>query len=294
MRNRPQWGLVIAVIASMALGLNSTFAKFAYRAGLDPNTLTALRLNVAALVLWLLFLLRWRALIPISRQALLGCMMMGAANFTAQISYYWGLTRISASLGTLIFYLYPAVVILLLRLRGEALTTRRLARLGIAFVGVALLVDITGRQVDLIGVLLILVTILTYALHLVIGQFVVRDVPARTVALYVISTMAVLAAALRLLVGGSPLPVTWAGWWPVLGIGLLGTVVARLAMFTAIKRVGSTQLALLGVVEPVITVAVTRVFLGETLTPIQWLGGGLVLASLLLVDLPPKSAAAQA
>jgi len=272
----------------MALGLNSTFAKFAYRAGMDPNTLTAMRLGVAAVVLWALFLIRWQPLISISRQALLGCMVMGAANFAAQISYYWGLTRINASIGTLIFYLYPAVVILLLRLRGEALTTRRLARLGVALIGVALLVDLTGNRVDMIGVLLVLITILTYALHLVIGQFVVRDVPARTVALYVISTMALLAAGERLALGGSPLPVTWAGWWPVLGIGLLGTVVARLAMFTAIKRVGSTQLSLLGVVEPVITVAVARVFLGETLAPIQWVGGGLVLASLLLVDLPPK------
>jgi len=288
MRNRPQWGLFVALLANMALGLNSTFAKFAYRAGMDPNTLTAMRLGVAAVVLWALFLARWQSLIPISRPALLGCMVMGAANFAAQISYYWGLTRINASIGTLIFYLYPAVVILLLRLRGEALTTRRLARLGIALVGVALLVDITGNRVDMIGVLLVLITILTYALHLVIGQFVVRDVPARTVALYVISTMALLAAGERLALGGSPLPVTWAGWWPVLGIGLLGTVVARLAMFTAIKRVGSTQLSLLGVVEPVITVAVARVFLGETLAPIQWVGGGLVLASLLLVDLPPK------
>ena len=288
MRNRPQWGLFVALLANMALGLNSTFAKFAYRAGLDPNTLTAMRLGVAAVVLWALFITRWRTLISISRQALLGCMVMGAANFVAQISYYWGLTRINASIGTLIFYLYPAVVILLLRLRGEALTTRRLARLGIAVMGVALLVDITGKRVDMIGVLLVLITILTYALHLVIGQFVVRDVPARTVALYVISTMALLAAGERLALGGSPLPVTWAGWWPVLGIGLLGTVVARLAMFTAIKRVGSTQLSLLGVVEPLITVAVARVFLGETLAPIQWVGGGLVLASLLLVDLPPK------
>ncbi len=289
MRNRPQWGLFVALLANMALGLNSTFAKFAYRAGLDPNTLTAMRLGVAAVVLWLLFITRWQGLISISRQALLGCMVMGAANFVAQISYYWGLTRINASIGTLIFYLYPAVVILLLRLRGEALTTRRLARLGIALIGVALLVDITGNGVDMIGVLLVFITILTYALHLVIGQFVINDVADAT-----------LVAATCHRPGWRCWPCQASGWRSAAArrwsrgrggdarVGLLGTVVARLAMFTAIKRVGSTQLALLGVVEPVITVAVARVFLGETLAPIQWIGGGLVLASLLLVDLPPK------
>ncbi len=286
MRNHAYGGLFLAFMGSVALGLNSIFAKLAYRAGLDPNTFTALRLTTAALILWLIFLARWRALLPIPRRALWGCLLMAAANATAQLSYYWGLTRLDASLTTLIFYLYPAVVILLLRLRGEPLTMRRLARLAIALLGVALLVEVGGQRSDALGLLLVAFAIVTYALHLVIGQFVLRAIAARAVALYVISFMALIAISVRLLLGGSPLPTTWAGWQPVLGISLLGTVIARLTMFAAIKRVGSTQLALLGVVEPLITVTAANLLLGESLTAMQMLGGSLVLGSLLLVDRP--------
>lgn len=278
--------MTMALIASVMLAFNSIFAKFAYQTGLDPNTFTMLRLAVAALVLWGVFLLFGRPYIRIPWVVLGSCALMAAANTVAQLSYYWGLTRLPAGVATLLLYMYPAVVILLLRLRGEPFTRRRMVRLAIALAGVGLLVDPTGRSVQLSGVILVSIAVFTYALYLVLGQIVIHNVDPRTVALYVISIMAVMATGVRLVLGGSALPTTWAGWWPVLGVALLGTVVTRLTMFTSIKYIGSTQTALIGVVEPLTTVLLARVFLGEVMAPIQWLGGILIVLSLLLIDPP--------
>ncbi len=284
----------MALIASVMLASNSIFAKYAYAAGIDPNTFTMLRLSVAALVLWGVFLLFGRQFIRIPRAVVGGCALMATANTAAQLSYYWGLTRLPAGVATLLLYMYPAVVILLLRLRGEPLTRRRLLRLVIALTGVALLVDPTSGSAQVIGVFLVAIAVVTYALYLVLGQIVIHNVDPRSVALYVISIMAVMATGVRLVVGGSAPPTTWAGWWPVLGIALLGTVVTRLTMFTSIKFIGSTQMALIGVVEPLMTVLLARVFLGEVMAPIQWLGGLLIVASLLLLDPPLARPAAGA
>ncbi len=285
-QRRTQIGVTMAFIASILLAFNSIFAKYAYQTSIDPNTFTMLRLVVAALVLWVVFFLFGRQFIPIRRTVLWSCTLMAAANTIAQLSYYWGLTRLPAGIATLLLYLYPAVVILLLRLRGEPLTRRRMVRLAIALGGVALLIDPAGGTVQVSGVILVAVAVFTYALYLVLGQIVIHDVDPRTVALYVISIMAVMATGVRLVVGGSALPTTWAGWWPVLGVALLGTVATRLTMFTSIKYIGSTQTALIGVVEPLTTVLVAGVFLGEVMAPIQWLGGILIVVSLLLIDPP--------
>lgn len=285
-QRRTQIGVTMAFIASILLAFNSIFAKYAYQTGIDPNTFTMLRLVVAALVLWGVFFLFGRQFIPIRRTVLWSCTLMAAANTIAQLSYYWGLTRLPAGVATLLLYLYPAVVILLLRLRGEPLTRRRMVRLAIALGGVALLIDPAGGSVQVSGVILVTVAVFTYALYLVLGQIVIHDVDPRTVALYVISIMAVMATGVRWVVGGSALPTTWAGWWPVLGVALLGTVATRLTMFTSIKYIGSTQTALIGVVEPLTTVLVAGVFLGEVMAPIQWLGGILIVVSLLLIDPP--------
>lgn len=211
---------------------------------------------------------------------------MAAANTVAQLSYYWGLTRLPAGVATLLLYMYPAVVILLLRLRGEPLTRRRMVRLAVALGGVALLIDPAGGSVQVSGVLLVALAVMTYALYLVLGQIVIHNVDPRTVALYVISIMAVMATVSRMVLGGSPLPVSGSGWWPVLGVALLGTVATRLTMFTSIKYIGSSQTALIGVVEPLTAVLLARVFLGEVMAPIQWMGGVLIVVSLLLIDTP--------
>ncbi len=288
LQRRTQVGITMALIASIMLALNSIFAKYAYQTGIDPNTFTMLRLSVAALVLWVIFLLFGRQFIRIPLAVLGSCALMAAANTVAQLSYYWGLTRLPAGVATLLLYMYPAVVILLLRLRGEPFTRRRMVRLLIALGGVALLIDPTGGSVQVSGVILVSIAVFTYALYLVLGQIVIHNVDPRSVALYVISIMAVMATGVRLVLGGSALPTTWAGWWPVLGVALLGTVVTRLTMFTSIKYIGSTQTSLIGVVEPLTTVLLARVFLGEVMSPVQWLGGILIVVSLLLID-PPRA-----
>lgn len=285
-RRRIQIGVSMALIASILLAFNSIFAKFAYQAGLDPNTFTMLRLTVAALVLWGIFLVFGRQYVRIHPRVLWSCTLMAAANTVAQLSYYWGLTRLPAGVATLLLYMYPAVVILLLRLRGEPLTRRRMVRLAVALGGVALLIDPAGGSVQVSGVLLVALAVMTYALYLVLGQIVIHNVDPRTVALYVISIMAVMATVSRMVLGGSPLPASGSGWWPVLGVALLGTVATRLTMFTSIKYIGSSQTALIGVVEPLTAVLLARVFLGEVMAPIQWMGGVLIVVSLLLIDTP--------
>jgi drug/metabolite transporter (DMT)-like permease len=55
-----------------------------------------------------------------------------------------------------------------------------------------------------------------------------------------------------------------------------------LFMVAAINRIGSGQMALLTPLETLLTVTWSMLFLDERLTTIQWVGGGLILASALL------------
>jgi drug/metabolite transporter (DMT)-like permease len=104
----------------------------------------------------------------------------------------------------------------------------------------------------------------------------------QTMALYVVSFMAVIVTAARLLQ-----PVPWqmpspVGWGVILGTGLISTVAARLALFAGIQRIGSGQTALLGPIETALTVLWATLFLGEQLSPVQWAGGLSILVSALL------------
>jgi len=115
-----------------------------------------------------------------------------------------------------------------------------------------------------------------------LGQWVTADVPPRSVALYVLTTMATVVCVARLAQGTPLEPISAAGWGAVLGLGTV-TALSRLFMFMGLSMLGGIQTALLGLSEMFVTLLVAFFLLGERLTPWQWLGGGLIIIAGLLV-----------
>ena len=96
--------------------------------------------------------------------------------------------------------------------------------------------------------------------------------------------MAVVVCAASLIVGWSPVPAE--AWQPTLGLAFV-TVASRLGMFLGVKRLGSMQTALIGITEILVTLFLALTLLGETLSSRQWIGAGLLMASLLLIGREP-------
>ena len=83
--------------------------------------------------------------------------------------------------------------------------------------------------------------------------------------------------ALGLLAALSPVGVS--GWAALVGISVISTLVAILAFFAGLKRVGAATASIVSTLEPVVTVALAAVFLQEMLSAVQLVGGVLVLAA---------------
>jgi drug/metabolite transporter (DMT)-like permease len=259
------------------LSITPTLIKVGLSVNIDPVTLLALRLLVAMATFWIVFALFWPRYLHIDRKGLAGCAAVAAANSLSLICYYLALTHIDVSVAHMIFSLYPVAALLFLALRGEHITRLSLARLGLAILGVYLLIG-PGGEVNMAGVLLVLATATSYALHLTLSQWYLSEVPSQTVALYIVSIMAIILAVVRLLQFEPWQPLPPAGWGIVLVTGLVSTVLARLAMFAGIKNVGSGQTALLGPMETFLAILWAIFFLGERLSPVQWLGGLFILS----------------
>ncbi|MCJ7568585.1 MAG: DMT family transporter, partial [Anaerolineales bacterium] len=76
-----------------------------------------------------------------------------------------------------------------------------------------------------------------------------------------------------------------------LGMVTLSTILALGTFLAGMQRVGPTTASLLSTLEPVFTVLLAIVFLGEFLTTIQTVGGGLVLAAAVLLSTSRRHAA---
>jgi drug/metabolite transporter (DMT)-like permease len=274
-------GIQAAVASAVFLGLAPIFGKQALLIGFSPLAVVALRTGIAVLLLVGLMAFLQRPFFYIYPVGLLGCFLAGFINGLGSILFYTGLSRIDASIGQLIYSFYPIFLAFWLILDRQPIHLVTALRLGLALPGVFLLVSSGDKPVDVLGAIMMAGSAILYALHLLINQRILFEVPAPTVTLYTLLSMALTVTA-AFFVFDPKLPGLEKNYFPVLGLAGI-TFFSRITLFLGVKHLGSMQTALMGLGELLITVFSAILFLGETLTPIQWIGAALLAFSLVLV-----------
>ncbi len=284
--NKKRSGVRAALMSALILGTTPILGKLAYAAGMNPYSLTAVRTSLAAAVLWVFYISskRRRKFIYIYPAGLLISFAAGALNGGSSLLYYNGLTMIDAGIGQMLYSLYPLFVVIIRRLDGQHVSNWTKMRLTLALIAVVLLVNPRGGTVDLLGAALMLGAGVLYAAHLAVSQRVLYEMPAPTVALYVLSGMTIVVVAAFFITGPTAIPMS--GLPPTLVLAAI-TVSSRLLMFLGVKQLGSVQTALLGVTEILVAVVLSIVLLGEQLVFRQWIGAAILLTSLILIIFEP-------
>ena len=274
-------GIHAALLSALFLGFTPVFGKLAIRYGLAPLTVVALRTLFATLLIFLFVLVRNRSHLYIYPAGLLGCFLAGGINGIGSIFFYTSLGRIDASLGQIIFSLYPLFVAIWLWFDRQPPSRLTIIRLLLVIPALLLLTRTNQAEIDLLGVGFMLVAGAMYALHLPINQRVLYDMPAPTVTLYTLLAMSVVVLP-TLFFSGQSLQVSNQAWWALGGLTLV-TFISRFALFLGVKHLGGMQTAMLGLTELLITISFSHILLQERLSIYQWLGLGLLAFILFLV-----------
>ncbi len=281
MQQKQTAGILAAFSSAFFLGLAPVFGKLAITQGFTPFAVVALRTSFAALILLVVIALFYRQYLYIFPVGLAGCALAGAINGLGSLLYYLALQRLNASVGQLLYSLYPFFVALWLILDHQPPSRLTFIRIGLATIAVLLLTSIPERSADSIGVLMMLGAAVLYAMHLPINQRVLFEVPAPTVALYTLLSMSAVVVPAYLLFDRA-WPQTNTPWLPIAGLTLV-TVFSRIALFLGVKKIGGMQTALLGLAELLVAILFSSIWLGENLTLLQWIGALALALSLTLV-----------
>lgn len=286
-------GVYAGLFASFMLGWAPILGKFAYRANVDPIALASLRTVMAATLLWGVTLLSWRQRPRLPLRGLVNCLLVGFVNGIGSLFYYDGLSRLDASRAALLGALYPVWVVIYLSASGQAIRSTTLLQLVGSMLGAVLVTSpwTMGNPADFLGATLMIASAAVNGWYIVLGQWVLADVPAQSGTLYIMSGMAVTvlgAQALggQLSVGG----ISLQGWEAIIALGLT-TALSRLALFFSLEKLGGAQTAILSLVELAISLTLAFVFLGDRLFWHQWLGAGLLLGGGLLARLRAEAQA---
>ena len=273
--------MAAALSSAIFLGLAPVFGKLAINMGYTPFTVVALRTGLAAGLLLAYFSIFHRHYLYIFPIGLLGCILAGVINGLGSLFYYLALKRLDASLGQLLYSLYPFFVALWLILDHQPPSRLTFFRIFLATIAIILLTSEPKRSIDITGVLMMLVGSVLYAMHLPINQRVLYEVPAPTVALYTLLSMSAVVIPAYLIFDRS-LPPPNIPIYPIIGLTFV-TLFSRIALFLGVKKIGGMQTALLGLAELLITIIFSGILLGEKLSILQWVGVIGLCTSLFLV-----------
>ena len=271
-------GWLAAFGSTVAFSIASPITTAIFTTGAHPNVVVAVRLALSATLLFGTLAAASPGRLRIDRRGLLITLVAGLATGASLLLFIWSLTRLDTSIAAMLFSLYPLVVLGLLALRGEKLTARHLVRLALGLAGVYLLIGGGGRA-DVIGVLLVVGSVLAASLQTVFIQWFLRGYNGLTITLYMVTGMMVVAVGWWAAQGPGWTPLAWQAWAGIVVLAVVCTYLARVAMFTALMRLGGSQVTLLVPLETLLTVLWSVLFLGERLTPMQALGSAFILLS---------------
>jgi drug/metabolite transporter (DMT)-like permease len=303
------------LFSAACFGALPIFGKLAYGEGVSPQALLLLRFAISAALLGAALLVRprLRSAVPpagrlaelalaevdgirsarSARRLVLTALGLGAVGYASQSSFYFAaLDRIDAPMVALVLYTYPALVTVAAVVLGrERLTTRRAVALGVSSCGTLLvLLGAGGVSFDLMGVALAFAAALTYTVYILVADTVVHRMPPVVLSALVMTGAAAALLGRELLDGGLSLGFGPAGWLWVGCLAVVSTVVAMLAFFAGLRRSGPGAAAILSTFEPVVTTGLAALVLSEFLTPVQLVGGVVVLASVLVLQLRRRPA----
>ena len=271
-------GTLLVLASAVLFGFTPIFARLAYSEGITVNDLLFFRFLFAFIATGA-FLVSRRHLVLPGKGDVLTLFVLGIAYFLETTLYFTSLLYTSVAVTALLLYTYPVLVTLGAFALGWEKPSRSLAMiLVVALLGLLLVANPSGGSFG-IGVMLALGSSIVYTVYILGSSRVLRRVRGDVAAFYVMGAASLSFGLNGEMRGSFHVSWGWLGWLWILLISLLSTVIAVMAFFVGVSRIGPSRSALISLVEPVTSVLVALAIFGNAMTTSQWLGGVLILAA---------------
>jgi drug/metabolite transporter (DMT)-like permease len=294
----PLWGYFLLIVGVSLFAFNASVAKLTLQEHMTAVELSAIRVTGAFLVLLPIALIKARPYLKLTKKEIPKFIGFGVLGLTmTQFLYFAALERIEVGVALVIEYLSPIIVALYLRFwRKQFISSRVWLSIVLALFGLSLITELwSGFDVDILGFTFAFGAAIAVSIYFLGGEVLVKQ--KGSIAL---TTLAMGAGAGFWLIFAP----FWLWSWDLFGdnvqinelgiqlplfglllwVILMGAVAPFWIVFAALKYIDAKKAAILGLLEPVIASIAAFFLLGEILTPIQLIGGAIVLTGVVIAE----------
>jgi drug/metabolite transporter (DMT)-like permease len=281
-------GIGMVLISGLSFSASVLFASMALKSGIDLNTSNAVRYVIAAVALICYQKISKRP-IKIPPMERFTALALGITVFMMGIGYLGATRYIPVSLAVLIFYTGPFLVFIISRFtEKEPFTLIRLTAFSIALLGLFFAMDIqTSDTFHIRGISFAFLAAIGMALFITVSNLAIRNADSQAVNVHALSTGALLFFCFLFLSSDPVNPLTHTGMPYLAGSGIsLG--MAYLTFYSGLKIIGPVRASMLLNIEPIFTIALSIAILGERLSITQFLGAGMVIIGIFMINYQSK------
>lgn len=266
---------------------------------IDPLILSQTRTSFSLLVLLPVLIGRrgWQR-IELPAADLVQCLILGMLGVAASnYFYYIAIQRTSVAIAIVLQYAAPVWVLLYVAARGQQrLTLQKVASVGVAIGGIALTIGIVGGKsavpfrLDSYGLIAAMLASFSFAFYNVGGHRILARYDRWRVLVWTLSS-----AAVFWLIVNPPWRVfaahyTLAQWGFLFVFSMISVLGSFSLYFLGLQCLEPTRAIIASCLEPVFSILLAAMLLGEGVRPVQTVGIVLVLSAIVIVQLPARDA----
>ncbi len=287
--NKKQIGVIAMLIAAFGLAFAVLLMKIIpMETNLQPQDVAIWRFTIGAPTLWLILLLKKKPK-PASLKSLWRFLALGGIYSAANFSAVFALQRLPSSIYIIIFFIYPSLVILYALLSDGTVPRLFWIGLPLTMVGLFLTSFEFGSvfSVDPVGLLITVANACAVAVYMVLSEKVFRTAGDHLAGTTFVFTGAMLAGFLMIPFLGMRTPESVQGWALLIALSIIGTLIPIFAMNIGLGLLTAARGSIIITIQPVLNILLGVLFLHESLSLQQWIGGGIVILAVILLERSP-------
>lgn len=279
-------GYLLAALAAAAYGTNPAFAVPLYGQGMNPNTVLLFRYLMGLPLLAIIMALRGVSF-KLERKQIIPTLILGVLMAFSSLTLFESYKYMNSGVASTLLFVYPVMVaIIMIIFFKEKFKISVALCLVIMAGGLILLMKPQGTNtVSTFGIILVMISALTYALYIVFVNVSkhINAIPTTKLLFYVLGWGSMVYVVMIALGNELTLPAASSGWLNLLALAIIPTVISLACTTRAIQLIGSTPTAILGALEPVSAVVLSVVVLGQVITANDIIGGAMIVIATTIV-----------
>lgn len=261
-------GIFYITIASIAFGVMPILAKLAYKGGANPISTLALRFTFASIILFI-YIKSKNLSLKLNKEQIKLILFLGVVGYSmTSILLFVAYNYIDVGIAGMILHTYPLMVMILsIVIYKEKFKMKKFLYLIITTIGVFIMLDVNVGNINSTGVILVLLSALCYAIYVIgASNEKLKNINSFVITFYISIISAVVGSGIGVITSSFNSTINFYGIISILLIAFISTVVALMAFIRGVKLIGPTNSAIFGALEPIVSLVLGVIVLGEAIS----------------------------